>query len=501
LTRWPFRSGVLPVLLFSVAGFLVMGYHPGAEDGAVYLSAVKAKLNPALFPHDAAFFQLQMHASLFDTWMADFVRASGISIAWSELLWQFIAILLIVCASWIILCSLFDDASARWGGLAALSAMFTLPVAGTGIYIADQYLHPRNLATAFILLAVSRILEHRRVQAATLLSIATLLHPMMGAFGVSFCLVLALTLHGTLQQRMRTWRKRRCQPTEMASPIAALIPLGWLFDSPAPGWIDAMQTRHSFWLYQWTWYEWLGAVAPLVLCCLLGRWARKRGEMAVARFASAVLVYGVFQQAVAMILCGPRALVVLSTLEPMRYLQLVYVFLLLIGGGLLGRHILKFRPLRWIPFLLLANAPMVLVQRQLFASSPHVEFPGHPGSSPWLHAFAWIARNTPPDAYFALGPNYLAEPGEDMHSFRALAERSVLADNIKDRSVLSKAPQLVPTWRRQMDAQAGWDRFQSKDFRQLETDFGVNWVVLDHAPPPGLPCPWQERQIRICRIP
>ena len=47
----------LLILTFSVLGFGVMGYHPGIEDDGVYLTAVKADLNPALFPHDAAFFK------------------------------------------------------------------------------------------------------------------------------------------------------------------------------------------------------------------------------------------------------------------------------------------------------------------------------------------------------------------------------------------------------------------------------------------------------------
>ena len=43
--------------------------------------------------------------------------------------------------------------------------MLTLPVAGTAIYLADQHLHPRNIATALVLLAVSSILRDRLWQA------------------------------------------------------------------------------------------------------------------------------------------------------------------------------------------------------------------------------------------------------------------------------------------------------------------------------------------------
>ncbi len=62
-------DGIL-VLMFTALGLLVMGYHPGLEDDGVYLSAVKADLDPALYPHDSDFFRLQLQATIFDRWMA-----------------------------------------------------------------------------------------------------------------------------------------------------------------------------------------------------------------------------------------------------------------------------------------------------------------------------------------------------------------------------------------------------------------------------------------------
>jgi hypothetical protein len=92
------RAFILPAALFAttVAGFLVMGYHPGTEDDGVYLTAVKANLNPLLFPHDSDFFKLELKTTVFDTWMAAFVREIGIPVAWAELLWQFLSLFSIV---------------------------------------------------------------------------------------------------------------------------------------------------------------------------------------------------------------------------------------------------------------------------------------------------------------------------------------------------------------------------------------------------------------------
>ena len=55
----------LSILLLTLAGLAVMGYHPGFEDDGIYLSAVKAGLNPALYPRDADFFRLQSQATVF----------------------------------------------------------------------------------------------------------------------------------------------------------------------------------------------------------------------------------------------------------------------------------------------------------------------------------------------------------------------------------------------------------------------------------------------------
>jgi hypothetical protein len=79
-------------------GFLVMGYHPGLEDDGIYLAAVKADLNPALFPYNAKFFRLQMEATIFDGSMAHFVRWTRIPLAWAELVWQLAALFLILWA-------------------------------------------------------------------------------------------------------------------------------------------------------------------------------------------------------------------------------------------------------------------------------------------------------------------------------------------------------------------------------------------------------------------
>jgi len=481
----------LLVLLFTVIGFLVMGYHPGYEDDGIYLTAVKADLNPALFPHNSDFFRLQTQATVFDDWMAHFVRWTGIPLAWSELLWQLAGLFLIIWASHRIAAQLFEEAHAQWAAVAMVTAMLTLPVAGTALNLADQHLHPRNLATALIAVAIARILENKRWQALPLLAVALVLHPIMAVLGMSFCAFLAMALMEPVPFLVRA----------VEGSLAAAAPLGWVFAPASASWREALASRTYYSLYRWTWYEWLGAVGPLILFWLLWRVAQRRGEDRLARFALAVLAYGVFYQVLAMAILAPDSLVRLSPLQPMRYLHLVYLFMALAAGGLLGRLVLKTHVWRWAVYLLVFNGSMFLVQWECIDAGAHLELPGMASANPWIQAFDWVRQNTPADAYFALDPRYLAAPGEGYHNFRAIAERSQLADGIKDTAVVMQVPSLGPVWHEQELAQAGWAHFELADFERLKEQFGVDWVLVSSPQTPGLDCRWHNRALAACRIP
>jgi hypothetical protein len=484
------------ILGFTSLSFAVMGYHPGIEDDGIYLSAVKSDLNPALFPHDSEFFRLQLQATVFDSWVASFVRVTHIPVAASELLLQLATILLTLFACWRIARSLFAEERAQWAGVALVGAMFTLPVAGTALYILDSHLHARSVATALILMTVSWIIEGKRWQAVPMLLVAFVMHPIMAALGISFCFFLTMALSEPVHEWLQSLNVARA-----GSVAASFVPLGWIFEPVSPAWRKALDTRTYYYLYRWHWYEWLGALAPLFLFWLLWRVAQKRGEILLARFAMAVFAYGIFQQAVAMTMLGLPALVRLTPLQPMRYLHLVYFFLALTAGCLLGKYLLKAVVWRWALFLILFNGTMFAAQRAQLGGTYQIEWPGRTTANPWIQAFEWIKTHTPTNAYFALDPRYLAAPGEDYHSFRALAERSQLADAIKDTAVVTQVPELGPDWERQVQVQQGWGNFQIADFERLKMEFGVDWVLVGYPQPAGLDCHWHNASLAVCQIP
>ena len=94
----------------------------------------------------------------------------------------------------------------------------------------------------------------------------------------------------------------------------------------------------------------------------------------------------------------------------------------------------------------------------------------------------------------------MAIDGEDYHAFRAIAERSMLADKVKDSGVVSMFPAMGQIWQEQVRAQSGWNKFSTQDFLALKQRFGVNWVVLEKPGPPGLVCPYENAKLLVCKL-
>ena len=104
------------------------------------------------------------------------------------------------------------------------------------------------------------------------------------------------------------------------------------------------------------------------------------------------------------------------------------------------------------------------------------------------------------DAYFALDPDHMELPGEDQHGFRALAERAMLADRVKDSGAVTMFPNLADTWTEQFNDQKGWKKFGVEDFRRLKKKYGVGWVVVEKPGVAGLTCPYENARLMVCRV-
>jgi hypothetical protein len=477
------------ILLLSGVALLIHGYHPYAEDSEIYLPGVLKILNPSLYPANAEFFGEHAGHTLYPNLIAISVRATHLPLPWVAFLWHLVSIFLLLAASWRLASALFESESlpdelARWAAVVLMAALLTLPLAGTFLYILDQFLNPRNLAAFAALFAVAEVLHKKYGRAALWLIFAAAMHPFMASFAILFCVWLIL-----LDQ---------FRPRFLGFAVA--LPFGITFEPPPAAYHEVALRQRSHYVLRWEWYEWLGVIGPVLLFLWFGSWARRHG-MKNLELVSRAMVPFVSIAALAAIGLGisPR-FEALARLQPMRCMALCYMILVVAGGGLLGRYVLQRHVWRWLTLFVPLSLGMYFGQRQVFSASQHIEWPWAKPSNQWAQAFDWIRNNTPVDALFALNPAHMELPGEDENGFRARAERSMLADLVKDKGAASMFPPLSVEWAQQIEDQKNWKQFGKEDFERLRQKYGVSWVVVEQPGPAGLDCPYENSVVRVCRV-
>ncbi len=486
------------LLLLTAAALLVHGYHPWAEDAEIYLPGVEKILNPQLFPVGQEFFASHASLTIFPRLIAFSIRASHLPFQWALFMWHVVSIFLLLLACWELARLLFPGAAARWAAVCLVAALLTMPVAGTALYIMDQYLNPRNLAAFSSIFAVARTLEKRYVRAFLWLAFAFTVHPLMAVFAVSFCLLLVvMAWFEKFESKTEDLRESAC-----VSAVLLLLPFGISLDPPSsPAYHAAAMHKHFHYIQLWTWYEQLGAIAPAVLFWWFARIARARQWYRLALVCRALVIYNLVYFVAALIVDLPARFESLARVQPLRSLHLLYILLFLIIGGLLGEFVLRNRVWRWLIVFLPLSAGMSLAQRALFPASAHIERPGAAEKNPWAEAFLWIRGHTPVNAIFALDPNFTHVRGEDTVGFRCLAQRSRLADLSKDAGAVSMFPPLADEWWTQINSQNPWKDFGIEDYKRLKKTYAVTWVVLQQPGIAGLDCPYQNSAVQVCTIP
>ncbi len=473
------------LLSLTAGALLVHGYHPFVEDAEIYVPGIKKLLNPALYPVNTGFFASHARLTLFPHLIALSVRLSHLPLEWALLLWHLACIFLLLLGCWKLGRLCFGTDRAAFGSTALVAALLTLPVAGTALYLMDQYVNTRSFSAVAAVWIILETLKRKYMRAAAWFIFAALIHPLMASFTLVFVAILV-------------WRKRPsnalCQPT-----LALLLPLGF-FPPVSNAYRQVLDSHPYFFLPRWHWYEWLGAAGPLVIQWLFAKMARRRKLQDLEALSTSTIFFSVLFVIAALVITVPVSLMRFVELQPMRSLHLVYLILCIVSGGFLAERVLQMKAWRWMALFVPLSVGMFYAQRQLYPATEHIEWPGADTKNQWVRAFRWIRGNTPTDAYFALDPDYMTLPDEDQHGFRAIAERPRSADHVKDSGAVTMFPALAQAWLDQTSSQENWNALTAADFERLRRTYGVSWVVLRGTGTKGLDCPYQKAGIVVCRL-
>ena len=480
---------VIGIALLTPAVLLAHGYHPLADDGAVYVTGIKKLVNPNLYQTDAVFASSPTHLSIFAHVLAALLQWTHLPLPVLLLACHVASIFLFLLGWWTLAARIFPTPAGRWGAVLLAACCFTLPVAGTSLSIMDPYVTARSFSTPLSLFGLAAVLDKNWGEAVLWLALAALLHPLMAGYAAIAMVTVALA-------DRTAWRSLGLF-YGLGFTLCAAIFVATRHDDPGLAYSRAALSRSYFFLSSWRWYEYPGLLMPLILLGTVG--SRGQAPWPVRKLSIAATLMGSCALLASVCFVHRGGSLVLARLQVLRAFHFVYIAGVLLAGGMLGRLAQQHRRAIGLLYLSILLA-LFAGQRLAYPSSSHVEWPGLSPRNRWQQAFLWIRVNTPRDAIFALDNDYIEGAGEDAQGFRATAERSAVADWFKDGGIASNFPQAAAPWWRGSQATEKLNGATDAERSARLTPLGVTWIVLPAQAITGLPCPFINASVRVCRL-
>jgi hypothetical protein len=400
------------------------GYRYAASDQAFYLPVVYRQLDSSLFPRDRAVIDAQARLTLYDDVVAALARVTPLSMPHLFFALYVFTLALLYVAAIRIGASWYHT---RWAPL-ALAAALTLrhAIAKTGANTLEGYFHPRMLAFAIALMALSMFLARRDGLTILLLLIAAALHPTATAW---FVVWLAVALWVARPR----WRRVMLGLTAAGILIGAWVvlrgPLAGRLAKMDEAWFAVIADKDYLFPLSWPANAWLTNLVTIPIV-ILGWRARRRADGLVER--ETALVVGAAALIVLFCCWLPFNAARVTLAVQLQVSRLFWILDLLATIYLVGMVADGSRRRAAVASLAIALASTARGVYICF-----VQFPDRPlvaidlQHRDWRDAMAW-ARQTPTSSGWLADPFHATRYGS---SVRAAAQRDVFIEELKDTAL------------------------------------------------------------------
>lgn len=483
------KAALCLLLFVLLAAANSAGYRYGASDLAFYGPAVMRELDPSLFPRDRVLIDAQARLTLMDETVGTIARATTRNFPALFLALYLASLALLAFAATRVADRLYRH---RWSTLALLAALtlrHAIPKSGTNTL--EAYFHPRQLAFAFGIFAVSGFLRGRWIETAAGLTGAALLHPTTILWFGVWLGIATFVLE----------RRRRVAMTSTA--VVLSVTVVWAFVAgPLAGrlitmdeeWIGAIAAKDYLFPLDWGGSAWLLNLGYIPIIGLI--YLRRRAA-ALADARETALVIGCLSLSivflVAVVFNAARVALAIQ-LQPARvfwmldFLAVVYVvWAVAEAGSAVSRR----------PAIVAAIVFAIALIRGTYVML--IEFPGRPLFSvalpgDWARVMAW-AQTTPATSGWLADPNHASKYGT---SVRMAAARDVFVESVKDSAIGMYDRTIALRTRERLGQIDDFTQLTAGRAQELGVRYDLDYLITDQEV--LLPLAFTSGAIRVYRL-
>ena len=479
MTYRPESTPAVVALLACFAALALLntgGYRYGASDQAFYVPAVLQHVDPALYPRDRDVLSAEARYMVFDELMAGALWALPFSTAHLFFGAYLVMLVGLAGAAWTFGRAMYGSAWTATALVLALSLRHR--IAKTGVNTLESNFHPRVLAFAVGIGALTACLRRRWWLAAGLAIAAVPLHPTTGLwFGVATMVTMAVA-------------ERRTRPAVTTTAVGLAAVATWaVFAGPLRGrlvvmdavWLAPLASKDYLFPTEWSAGTWLtNMLYPVAIGALF--LARRRAGLVTGPerglMAAAAVLFLLFlgslplthaRLALAVQLQVPRALWLLD------FVATALLIWWVVEGPSWRGHA---GPRRWavalVAVLALARGAYVtFVERQ---GDPllTIDVP----DDDWGRTMRWLDAATPTDTFVLADPGHAWRYGS---SVRMSARRDVYLEEVKDAALGMYSREIAERVLTRTQAIDDFSRLSAARALELARTQGLHYLITESA--------------------